>query len=77
MDQPEHFAAVPINELLKQGITAQQGPRNPVVLVVDDEVLIADTLTTILSQHGMAVMTAYDGFGALEIARVVPPGLSA
>jgi CheY-like chemotaxis protein len=75
MDQARHFAAVPLDELLKQGITAQQNPRNPVVLVVDDEVVIADTLTTILSQHGIAAMTAYDGFGALEIARVVPPDL--
>jgi CheY-like chemotaxis protein len=75
MSQSEHFAAVPLAELLKQGITAQQNPRNPVVLVVDDDVVIADTLTTILSQHGMAVMTAYDGFGALENARVVPPDL--
>jgi CheY-like chemotaxis protein len=75
MSQSEHFAAVPLDDLLKRGITAQQDPQNPVVLVVDDEVVIADTLTTILSQHGMAVMTAYDGFGALEMARVVPPNL--
>ncbi|MGB8481878.1 MAG: response regulator [Acidobacteriaceae bacterium] len=75
MSQPENFAAVPLAELLAQGITAQKDPRNPVVLVVDDEVVIADTLTTILAQHGIAAMTAYDGFGALEIARVIPPDL--
>lgn len=75
MSQSEHFATVQLSELLKRGITAQQNPQNPVVLVVDDEVVIADTVTTILSQHGMAAMTAYDGFGALEIAHVVPPDL--
>ena len=75
MSQSENFAAVPLAELLAQGITAQKDPRNPVVLVVDDEVVIADTLTTILAQHGMAAMAAYDGFGALEIARVIPPDL--
>ena len=75
MSRPENFAVVPLAELLAQGITEQQGPRNPVVLVVDDEVVIADTLTIILAQHGIAAMTAYDGFGALEIARVVPPDL--
>ena len=75
MDQPGNFAAVPIDEILAQGITAQKNPRNPVVLVVDDEVVIADTLTTILSQHGIAAMTAYDGLGALEIAHIIPPDL--
>ena len=75
MSQPENFAAVPLAELFAKGITAQNGPRNPVVLVVDDEVVIADTLTTIIAQHGIAAMTAYDGFDALEIARVIPPDL--
>ncbi len=75
MSHSENFAVVPLAELLAQGITAEKDPRNPVVLVVDDEVVIADTLTTILAQHGIAAMTAYDGFGALEIARVIPPDL--
>lgn len=75
MSPSENFAAVPLAELLAQGITAQKTPRNPVVLVVDDEVVIADTLTTILAQHGIAAMTAYNGFEALEIARVIPPDL--
>ncbi|MGC1872799.1 MAG: response regulator [Acidobacteriaceae bacterium] len=75
MSPSGNFAAVPLAELLEQGITAQTPPRNPVVLVVDDEVVIADTLTTILAQHGIAAMTAYNGFDALEIARVIPPDL--
>lgn len=75
MTQSENFAAVPLADLFAQGVIPQQGPRNPVVLVVDDEIVIADTLATILAQRGMAVMTAYDGLGALEIARVVPPDL--
>ncbi|HTU50098.1 MAG TPA: response regulator [Acidobacteriaceae bacterium] len=75
MSPSENFAAVPLTELRAQGITAQMAPRNPVVLVVDDEVVIADTLATILAQHGIAAMTAYNGFDALEIARVIPPDL--
>ncbi len=75
VSQSQHFAAVPLAELLAQGLIEQDGPRNPVVLVVDDEVVIADTLTIILARNGMAVMTAYDAFGALEIARVIPPDL--
>ena len=47
----------------------------PVVLVVDDERIIADTLSKILSISGYNVMTAYDGKTALELARAVPPAL--
>ncbi len=52
---------------------AQRLPR--VVLVVDDEHVIADTLSVILSRSGFSVMTAYDGETALESAKVVPPEL--
>ncbi|MES2219445.1 MAG: response regulator [Acidobacteriota bacterium] len=75
MSQSENFATVPLTDLFAKGFAAQIGPRNPVVLVVDDEVVIADTLTTILAQHGIAAMTAYDGFDALEVARIIPPDL--
>jgi CheY-like chemotaxis protein len=75
MSYPENFEAIPLADVFAQGMTAQKDPPNPVVLVVDDEAVIADTLTTILAQHGIAAMTAYDGFGALEIARVIPPDL--
>jgi DNA-binding response OmpR family regulator len=45
----------------------------PVILVVDDESAIADTLTEILSRSGYAAMTAYDGSDALETALLTPP----
>jgi CheY-like chemotaxis protein len=47
----------------------------PVVLVVDDERVIADTLSVILSRSGFTVMTAYNGEAALELAKTVPPEL--
>jgi CheY-like chemotaxis protein len=47
----------------------------PVILVVDDERMIADTLSVILAQNGFAAMTAYDGTSALEIATLVQPQL--
>jgi CheY-like chemotaxis protein len=75
MGLPANFEAIPLADVFAKGIKAQNGPQSPVVLVVDDEVVIADTLTTILSQHGIAAMTAYNGFDALEMARVVPPDL--
>jgi DNA-binding response OmpR family regulator len=47
----------------------------PVVLVVDDESVIADTVTEILSRSGFAAMPAYDGESALESALLTPPEL--
>jgi DNA-binding response OmpR family regulator len=49
--------------------------QGPVVLIVDDERIIADTLSMILSRSGFAVLTAYDGQSALELARIIPPEL--
>jgi DNA-binding response OmpR family regulator len=45
------------------------------VLVVDDEQVIADTLTVILSRSGYSVLSAYDGRTALKIASENPPAL--
>jgi len=42
-------------------------------MVVDDELIIADTLAEILSQNGYAAVAAYDGEDALETALVTPP----
>jgi DNA-binding response OmpR family regulator len=47
--------------------------RRMVVLVVDDERVIADTLAAILTQSGYIAMAAYDGEGALERARMTAP----
>jgi DNA-binding NtrC family response regulator len=47
----------------------------PVVFIVDDERVIADTLSIILSKSGFSTMTAYDGESALELARAVHPDL--
>jgi len=46
-----------------------------VVLVVDDESAIADTLSEILKLSGYAATPAYDGEEALETALLVPPEL--
>lgn len=45
----------------------------PVILVVDDESAIADTVTEILCRSGYAAMAAYDGTDALENALLTPP----
>ena len=47
----------------------------PRILVVDDEKVIADTLSIILSKSGFETMTAYDAISATEIAADVIPDL--
>jgi DNA-binding response OmpR family regulator len=54
---------------------ADTGECRPIVLVVDDESAIADTITEILSRSGYAAMAAYDGNDALETALLTPPEL--
>jgi DNA-binding NtrC family response regulator len=62
---------VPLSEIESEDKTISK----PVILVVDDETVIADTLSVILSRNGFMVLTAYDGKGALELARMCPPNL--
>jgi DNA-binding response OmpR family regulator len=59
-------AAVPMNGSKKH---------RPVVLVVDDESAIADTLAEILTLSGYAAMPVYDAEEALETALLAPPEL--
>jgi DNA-binding response OmpR family regulator len=68
-----NFQVIPLAEVPWNKPAVQRDP--PIILVVDDERVIADTLSAILSRHGFAVMTAYNGITALELARVTPPDL--
>jgi DNA-binding response OmpR family regulator len=67
------FQVVPLSEVPLSDSTDQT--ELPVVLVVDDERVIADTLAIILSKNGFAPMTAYDAKTALELAAIIPPDL--
>lgn len=48
---------------------------SPVILVVDDEPIIADTLAAILRQQKYAALTAYDAASALDLVSLIPPHL--
>ena len=52
------YDIVPVAEVPTDDATSS--PRLPVVLVVDDERVIADTLSIILGKSGFKTMTAYD-----------------
>jgi CheY-like chemotaxis protein len=68
-----NFQVVPLEEVPPTESTIQNKP--PLVLIVDDEKVIADTLSVILSNSGFAIMTAYDATTALDLASVIPPDL--
>jgi DNA-binding response OmpR family regulator len=73
--QKTNFPTVPVSEVPSAGFSDGQGANRPVVLVVDDESVIADTIAEILKRSGYAAITAYDGEEALESALTMPPEL--
>jgi len=69
------FASVTLDELRELGLVADSLSPPPLILVVDDEKVIADTLVMILKRKGFAAIPAYGGVSALQIAAVTPPNL--
>lgn len=67
--------SVPISELTARGLVADRALLRPVVLVVDDEPIIADTIVAILNNKGFAASAAYSGETALSMALLIPPML--
>jgi CheY-like chemotaxis protein len=69
-----NFPIVPIEDV-PSAIPQNSQKHRPVVLVVDDESAIADTLTQILTLSGYAATAVYDGEEALDTALLMPPEL--
>jgi len=69
------FEVIPLTEVPQEKSVALPKKSQPLVLVVDDERVIADTLSAILSRSGFATMAAYDGASALTLARSRTPDL--
>ena len=69
------FDSVPLSELACKGLVADAIGHSPIVLVVDDEHIIADTRAAIFRSWGYTALTAYDAESALELAKVIPPEL--
>ncbi|MEI9981644.1 MAG: response regulator [Edaphobacter sp.] len=67
------FDVVPLAEVPKDDATSTR--TRPVILVADDEKVIADTLSIILSKSGFDTFTAYDGTSALTLALEITPDL--
>jgi CheY-like chemotaxis protein len=69
------FPVVPLEEVAKEDVVVLPIQHAPVVLIVDDEKVIADTLSIILTHAGFITMTAYDGVSALRMANAITPAL--
>jgi DNA-binding response OmpR family regulator len=69
------FQVVPLRDVPSPLASAASSDDRPMVLVVDDEPVIADTLVEILNRSGYAAIAAYDGEDALETALLMPPEL--
>jgi DNA-binding NtrC family response regulator len=70
-----HFPVVSLKEVAKEDVVLLAANDAPVVLIVDDEKVIADTLSIILTHAGYITMTAYNGESALRIANAITPEL--
>lgn len=73
MSKNKIFPTVPLREVPAHLEEHTSGGHRPVVLVVDDESVIADTLAEILSRSGYKGIPVYDGDSALETALLTPP----
>jgi CheY-like chemotaxis protein len=69
------FANTPLAEIADGPSTVEPGNHRSLVLVVDDESVIADTLVAILTSQGHAAMAVYDAESALDLANSNPPAL--
>lgn len=73
MEMNKKFPTVSLRDVPSQIEENRSGEHRPLVLVVDDESVIADTLAEILSRSGYNAMAEYDGDSALETALLSPP----
>jgi DNA-binding NtrC family response regulator len=66
---------VSLSEVPREDVPFVNTVRGKIVLVVDDEHLVADTLSTIFKFAGFCAFAAYDAKGALELASAVRPDI--
>lgn len=73
MSTSSRFQVIPFEQIPLEVRLHKDAKVRPVVLVVDDERAIADTLSIILAKNGFAVQTAYNAASALHLATAMPP----
>lgn len=75
MPRNTEFQVVALREVPLHDFVSAVQPDPPLVLVVDDEQIIADTRTAILRSWGYCCLTAYDAASALSLASTIHPEL--
>jgi DNA-binding response OmpR family regulator len=70
-----NYQVVPLAEVPFDKVIPNAERQQRVVLVVDDERVIADTLSVILMRSGFTVLTAYEAGSAMNLARGIAPDL--
>jgi CheY-like chemotaxis protein len=73
MSKMKNFPTVPLKDVPASIDEHKADGYRPVVLVVDDESVIADTLAEILTRSGYTGVAEYDADSALETALLMPP----
>jgi DNA-binding response OmpR family regulator len=75
MTRKMNFETIRLTDLPLSRTSDLDSQLKPLVLVVDDEALIADTCALILERNGIMAMIAYDAASALKVAAAFPPDL--
>jgi DNA-binding response OmpR family regulator len=70
-----YFPIVPIEQVPVAESLAGAIADRPMVLVVEGDAAVADTLVDILNHSGYAAIAVYDGIDAVATALLVPPDL--
>lgn len=70
-----YFPIVPVEVARGKQIDLDAAPLPALVLVVNEEPVIAETLAAILNGRGFAAVAASSGDSALDIADLIPPDL--
>jgi DNA-binding response OmpR family regulator len=66
---------IPLSEVPYEDAIDANDVQDPVVLVVDDDRLVADTLTLIFRRAGFSAYTAYDARSALSMTGSIRPDI--
>lgn len=75
MSKISGMTTVPLSDVSKAVMMDSGQPYRPLILVVDDECAIAESLAEILKRSGYRTKTAYDATAALDTALLNPPDM--
>jgi len=75
METGPRYDTISLVEIDRTRLNAVPDRLHPVILVVDDEAVIADTLAAILRKQNYSVLVAYDAESAFDLVSVIPPEL--